>query len=187
MELVDVLEGQLGRNQQAIEAVPDSALGGSTPCPEFDTRALIAHMVGANQFFIAVARGESPGGSGAPAPDASVADLAAAHRSASEQLLRELRTPGVLDRTFDFSFTQLPGTQALGIMLVETTAHGWDLAKATGGDASIDPNLATMLLQGAQAVDAVRTPSGNPFGPAVEVPESAPPGDRFMAFLGRTP
>jgi uncharacterized protein (TIGR03086 family) len=95
--------------------------------------------------------------------------------------------PGVLDRTFDFGFAQMPGHAAVGIMVMEATVHGWDLAKATGQDTTIDPTLATMLLEGASALDAVRNEEGNPFGFAVDVPVDASPADKLIAASGRQP
>jgi uncharacterized protein (TIGR03086 family) len=63
--------------------------------------------------------------------------------------MRLLRQAGTLDRTFDFGFAQMPAPMGLGMMLMETTVHGWDLAKATGQDTAIDPDVAAMLLEGA--------------------------------------
>jgi uncharacterized protein (TIGR03086 family) len=187
MDLVATLEGQLDRNTKAMANTPKEKHAAATPCPEFDARTLMNHMVLANYFFASVAKGERLEGDGSDMPDMLGDDPAAAHQASAQQLIDALRGPGVLDRTFDFGFAQMPGQGALGIMVMEATVHGWDLAKATGQDASIDPTLATMLIDGASALDGVRNEQGNPFGFAVEVPTDAPPGDRLIALAGRQP
>ena len=68
--------------------------------------------------------------------------------------------------------------------------HGWDLARATGQAANLDPDVAAKLLEFAQMAipDTFRGPEGQaPFGAAIDVSESAPAADRLAGFLGRTP
>jgi uncharacterized protein (TIGR03086 family) len=186
VDLVATLEGQLARNTKAMANTPKEKHSASTPCPQFDARTLMNHMVLANQFFASVAKGERLEGDGSGI-DALGDDPAQAHRESAQQLIDVLRAPGTLDRIFDFGFAQMPGQGAVGIMVMEATVHGWDLAKATGQDASIDPTLASMLIEGASALDAVRNEEGNPFGFAVDVPADASPGDRLIALAGRQP
>jgi uncharacterized protein (TIGR03086 family) len=187
MDLIATLEMQLERNTEAMANTPPEQHSARTPCPEFDARALMNHMVGANYFFASVAEGQRLEDDGSGSPDLLGDDAAAAHHASATQLVSMLRRPGVLDRTFDFGFAQIPGQAALGLMVMETTIHGWDLAKATGQDATIDPALAEMLIAGAKALDSVRNEQGNPFGFVVDVPDSAPPGDRLIALSGRQP
>jgi len=67
--------------------------------------------------------------------------------------------------------------------------HGWDLAKATGQDATIEPDeLET--LQGALAGDPASWEwqrANGWYGPPVPVPDDAPLQDRVLGFLGRDP
>ncbi len=64
--------------------------------------------------------------------------------------------------------------------------HTWDLARATGQDDRLDPDLCAQLLEGmTQMEDAIRN-SGQ-YGPAVPVPEEAPVQDRMIGFIGRDP
>jgi uncharacterized protein (TIGR03086 family) len=64
--------------------------------------------------------------------------------------------------------------------------HGWDLARATGQEPTLDPDLAEQLLAFArQAInDDMRAPR---IGPEVAVAADAPATDRLVAFMGRTP
>ncbi len=70
----------------------------------------------------------------------------------------------------------------------EQFTHGWDLARAIGYHADLDPGLATDLLSQARLVitDAYRGPDGQAlFGPVVAVPSGAAPADQLAGFLGR--
>jgi uncharacterized protein (TIGR03086 family) len=64
--------------------------------------------------------------------------------------------------------------------------HTWDLARATGQDDRLDPDLCTQLLEGmTQMEDLIR--SSGQYGPAVPVPEDAPVQVRMIGFIGRDP
>jgi uncharacterized protein (TIGR03086 family) len=64
--------------------------------------------------------------------------------------------------------------------------HGWDLARALGQSTDLDPELAAQLLGASMIPDEFRGPDGQaPFGPKVDVPESAPAADRLAGVLGR--
>lgn len=184
--MLDQLKDQLDKNAQLIAAVKADQMTRSTPCPKYDTHALINHMIAGNYFFIEIAQGNTVDGSGEP-PDMVGNDPVGSYQQSVNALMETLNQPGVMERAFRFPFGEMPGAMATGIWLMETTVHGWDLAKATGQDTSIDPQIAAMLLQGAQAVDGMRNPEGNPFGPKVDVPEDASAGDKLVGFLGRTP
>jgi uncharacterized protein (TIGR03086 family) len=71
---------------------------------------------------------------------------------------------------------------------VEQFTHGWDLARAIGYRADLDPGLATELLGRARlaVTDAFRGRDGQAlFAPAVEAPAGTGPADQLAAFLGR--
>jgi uncharacterized protein (TIGR03086 family) len=184
--MLDDLEAQLQKNTQLIKAVTEDQLSMPTPCPAFDVRALINHMVQVNGYFGTVATGTSQSAT-SETFDVIGDDPAGAHEQSVEALLKVLSEQGVMDRTFNTGVLEVPASVALQMMVVEVTVHGWDLAKAIGADTSIDPELATRLLEPAKNNEGRRRPDGNPFGPAVEVPPTASPGDRLVAYLGRTP
>jgi uncharacterized protein (TIGR03086 family) len=118
-------------------------------------------------------------------------DLAATHRAAGDAAVRAFGAPGALQRSVVLPVGQVPGEVALGLALTDAVVHGWDLAKATGQDTTIDESLATMLLAGLeQSVTAdMRQPGGAMpvFAPAFPVDAGRPAGERLVAFLGRQP
>jgi uncharacterized protein (TIGR03086 family) len=72
------------------------------------------------------------------------------------------------------------------IVFMEHLTHGWDLAKATDQDTRMPADLVAECMELAVPMDKMLRMPGV-CGPAVDVPESASPQDRFVAFMGRTP
>ncbi|MFA1537497.1 TIGR03086 family metal-binding protein [Actinomadura monticuli] len=64
--------------------------------------------------------------------------------------------------------------------------HTWDLAKATGQDARLDPAFCAELLGGMEAMEEVLRSSGQ-YGPRVDVPGDADVQTRLLGFIGRDP
>jgi uncharacterized protein (TIGR03086 family) len=69
---------------------------------------------------------------------------------------------------------------------IEVTIHGWDVAVACGLHRPIPDDLADELLD-LSAVLIRDSDRPGRFGPPVPVPADAAPGDRLLAFLGRSP
>jgi len=166
-----------------VARVRPDQLGLPTPCALWDVRALIGHLVEANQLF-AVAAGAEP--AVLPADDPL-----AAYPASTEAVRRAWHQPGVLDRHVRLPFGALLGAVAVRMHFVDHLVHGWDLAVATGQDATLDPVLAsaahdemTTALAGVPRGPDV---AGGPFGPPVPWPDDAPVHERLVAFLGRRP
>jgi uncharacterized protein (TIGR03086 family) len=64
--------------------------------------------------------------------------------------------------------------------------HTWDLARATGQDATLDPEKCAVMLAGMEPLDEVLRQSGQ-YGPRVVVPDDADVQTRLIAFIGRDP
>ena len=73
-----------------------------------------------------------------------------------------------------------------GFTTLDITVHGWDLAKATGQDATLDADLAEDVLGFARQTisDTTRAPR---IGPEVAVAPDATVTDQLVGYLGRRP
>ena len=114
----------------------------------------------------------------------------ASYAEGSKRAVAAFNAPGALEKTVKLPFGEMPASAFLMMAANDQFQHGWDLAKATGQAATLDPDVAEQLLGFARAAipDAFRGPDGKaPFGPAVSVPESASAADQLAGFLGRTP
>ena len=80
----------------------------------------------------------------------------------------------------------MPGGNFIMIPITDMIIHKWDLAKATGQNATIDNALAELGIQVLTLVLAGGR-EGGAFGPEVIVPASASAQDRLLGLSGRTP
>lgn len=186
MDMLQLYRDQLDRMGDLIAGVRSDQMDEQTPCAEFDTRALINHIIGGTAMMGIIAEGGTVDVDG-PTPDLAGEDPVSVYAGAKRKALDGFSAPGAMERQFAFPFGTLPGPMALAVALTETVIHGWDLAKATGQDTTIDPGLAETLLAGAQRMLGPQAREGGAFGPAVDVPDDASPTDKLVAFMGRRP
>lgn len=59
MSDIDVLEGVLEKDTALIAGVSPDRLAAPTPCPDYDVRDMIRHIVGWSRVFAAAANGRS--------------------------------------------------------------------------------------------------------------------------------
>jgi uncharacterized protein (TIGR03086 family) len=64
--------------------------------------------------------------------------------------------------------------------------HTWDLARATGQDETLDPEVVHDMLIGMEPLDDMLRASGQ-YGPKVDVGADADEQTRLIAFTGRDP
>jgi uncharacterized protein (TIGR03086 family) len=167
-----------------LAKVQPADLDAPTPCASWDVRALINHFVGTARWWAGVLAGD-PGDTNA---DYAGSDYVAAYEESIRIALEAFEADGALDRMVRLPFGEFPGTVVRGMAALDQFAHGWDLARAIGYPADLDPDLADHLLAQARIaiVDAFRGPDGvAPFGPVQQAPAGAGPADQLAAFLGR--
>lgn len=180
---VDLLEGVLAKTGDLVGGAGESQWERPTPCPQYDVRALISHIVGWAQVFAASASGEEPPGD--PASYTAGSWAAADFRTAASRMVDGWRELG-FDRKVRMTGGELPAEMVFNMTLMEYLTHGWDLAVATGQPVPYTSDEAEQTLVRAQATlrDEYR---GDAFGPKVEVGEDADAVSRLVAFLGREP
>jgi len=178
------LEQAIATTRGVLTGVSKEQLGDATPCAQWKVSDLINHIVGGQYFFEAGAIGQPPAGG---ETDYSAGDFVAAFDEAAQHSVAAFRADGVMEKTLTLPFGQMPGAAFCAIAATDTFTHGWDLAKATGQDTTLNDELAAQLLTGAKMFiqPAFRSPEGNPFGPEEQAPEGASNADQLAAFLGR--
>ncbi|HEU0132083.1 MAG TPA: TIGR03086 family metal-binding protein [Mycobacteriales bacterium] len=184
MSDVDVLEGVLDKGATLIENVRPEQHGDPTPCPEYDVKTLVFHMVGWLRAFAEGANGRTfEGDPNAYASDDPAGDF----RAAAAECVRGWREHGT-DRTVKLSSMELPAANVLGMTLMEYVTHGLDLARATGQEPPFtDDELAVTYDRAVATLPDQYRGEGMPFAHAVPVPDDAPVRDRLLGFMGRTP
>jgi uncharacterized protein (TIGR03086 family) len=178
--LDQALQGTLA----VLAKVRPEDLDGPTPCASWDVRALVNHFIGTARWWAATI---SEGG-GVIEADYAAGDFVAAYEESIRIAVTAFGADGALAKTIRLPFGDFPGIVLLSLATMEQFTHGWDLARAIGRPADLDPGLAAGLLSLARlaVADAFRGPDGQAlFGPAREAPAGAGPADRLAAFLGR--
>ncbi|MFT7835521.1 TIGR03086 family metal-binding protein [Saccharothrix sp. BKS2] len=183
MNLLELNRAALDLTLELWAELDEEHLGLPTPCAGWTVRELMRHQVEVTAGFAAAALGTAPGG---PASD----DALVAYRAAADAATAAFRADGFLDRTAVFpGFGPRPARELVAAHFVDNLVHAWDLRRALGVDAALDPELAgaahRMALRYPTTPD-VRGP-GAPFAHPVGVPEDAPVTDRLVGLLGRSP
>ncbi len=184
---VTELERALRSTMAILAKVEPGQLDAPTPCASWDVRALINHFTGTARWWAGVVTGEDSAGDDTPADDAA-GDYVAAYREAGKLAVAALGAEDVPGRMIRLPFGEFPGAVVIAMAGLDQFTHGWDLARAIGYPADLDPEVAANLLSHARVAitDGFRGPDGvAPFGPATEAPAGAGPADQLAAFLGR--
>ena len=156
-----------------------------TPCASWQVRDLIDHFIGTARWAAASIAGRDE----STEADCAAGDVRARYDDSARAALAAFGADGALERTVTLEFGDLSGIALMGLAAGDQFVHGWDLARAIGYDAELDPELAEVLLGLARmsVPDENRGPDGlAPFGPIVLAPADARPADRLAAFLGRS-
>ena len=182
-----LLEHALEQTAAIVSAIGGGQADLATPCPDWDVRALVRHLVGQDlRNFGVVARGGTADWQ-APADELGE-DWGTAFRDRAAQLMAVWRAADLEEQV------ALPGggQAALGgridQQIAELAMHGWDLTVATGQRADLDPVLAEYALGWSQKVlrPEFRGPD-RAFGAEVPVPPEAPAYQRLAGWFGRDP
>lgn len=158
-----------------IEGTPPDRWSSPSPCDRWSARDVVAHVV---DFSAKVLR-EKAGVSDAP-ECTDFDDPAVAFRGTREAVQRVLDDPGTPSKVAGY---------LEGALSFDLPQHGWDLAVATGQDATMDGGevefLWTSLTREPMVWEWQR--SNGWYGKPVPVPEDAPLQDRVLGLLGRDP
>jgi uncharacterized protein (TIGR03086 family) len=151
---------------------------------EWDVRGLINHLVAGNQWMVENVRtGNAPRPSGEDAiGDRSPMD---AYTESWNAMIAAFEEPGAMQRTLQMPFGEFPVAAAAALRFGDTIAHTWDLAKATGQDTNIAPELCEAALAMArQRLEGQLRGQGR-FKEEVPVPADACAADRLAGYLGK--
>jgi uncharacterized protein (TIGR03086 family) len=159
-----------------------------TPCAEWNVRELVRRITWWPLLGSALLRDAEQ-----PAVDERdfVGDEAAvAYRAAAHELLTAMNEPGCLEGMVASPLGEMPASVWARFVFVNQLTHGWDLATATGNDATIPPSLlevADRLVRGIFLAQGMMPRMPELFDVEVPVSDTATPTQRFVAFLGREP
>jgi len=156
-----------------------------TPCTDWNVRELVNHTIGVMHGIACGVSGQP--GSGDDITDFTAGDGAeAAFEQAVATSLAAWAAEGVFEGPVNIGAGEMPAEVAIGINVLDTLTHAWDLDEALGLDRSMDPAVAEAALAASKMIVSDDLRPGR-FAPEVAIADDAPAHDRLAAFLGRTP
>lgn len=184
-----VLKLAFDQTHAALAAVRPEQLTQPTPCRSWTVSALVGHIVHDLDAFLQQARGERADW-GAPAP-ALTDGWADAFRTKADQVMDAWWAAGDLSGTITLPIGEAPATTPVYQAITEFAVHSWDVARATGHDTELSPEVAEAALSWAPSMLRPEfrgsESDGMAFGPEKPVSDAAPVYERLAGFFGRDP
>lgn len=191
-EIADRYQRRADAFDSLIAAVRPEQWADPSPCAKWMALDVVRHIVDMHGVMM------RPLGrtlSAAPSVDD---DPLAAFRAARADVEAVLADPALATREGDTPSGRATAEQHIDrVVSQDLPLHGWDLAMATGQDATIQPEDVERSLDGMQGMppellEQFRTPGAfgpgvEVFGPEVKVPETASAQDRLLGYIGRDP
>ncbi|MBO1334920.1 TIGR03086 family metal-binding protein [Streptomyces sp. VRA16 Mangrove soil] len=182
-DMVSRIQQAVDGTEAVVGAIGDTQWHRPTPCPGWDVRAELNHVVGGIRIYAA----ELTGGEAGAAHEADWLgdDPRGAFARAAELDRAAWRRPDALDGEVRLGFGTVPAPMAAQIHLTELMVHGVDLAVAVGAERLIDEVACARLLAEMRAMDFGTFRRPGMFGPEIPAPAGAPAHRGLLAFLGR--
>jgi len=169
---------------ERVHGIREDQWGLPTPCEGWDVRALVAHLVDEQLWTAPLLEGRTieevaPGIPSDPLGDDPVGAWDRAVRDAREGV--DHTDPGAIAH---LSFGDVPAEEYVMQLFADLVVHAWDLARATGQDERLDPELVEDLATWFDGnEDAYR--GAGVIGERVEVAPGADAQTKLLARFGR--
>ena len=171
-----------GAFEDLVGAVRPEQWSNPSPCDEWDARGVVEHIVFMHGVML------RPLGRELSDAPSTAQDPLTAFRAARDDVESALAEPSIASSRVDTPMGAVTFEQHVdAVVSGDMVLHGWDLARATGQDETMDPTEVERITRELAAIpeDVLRRPGV--LGPRVEVPDSASPQDKLLGFLGRDP
>ncbi len=185
MDVAELHRRAVGEFGRRVYAIDDGQWELPTPCADWDVRALVNHLVSENRWTPPLMAGKTVGEVG----DRFDGDLLGgeprrAWDESSREAVAAVGEPGAVERTVHLSSGDAVGREYAMQLFADHLVHAWDLARATGGDERLDPQLVTACADWFSPMEEVYRGAGV-IGPAPPVSTDADPQTSLLAKFGR--
>jgi uncharacterized protein (TIGR03086 family) len=184
-DIVKVHRQALDATGRVVAGIASNQWTVPTPCEGWDVRSLVNHVVSGNLWAAELGAGRTIKDVGDRLDgDVLGRDPVAAYDASALVAGDVFAAIGALDAPCAVSYGPVPGSVYAGHRFLDVLIHGWDLAVASGQDATLDPDLVEACWEVvAPQADMLR--ASGMFGSEVEAPAGADEGTRLLALLGR--
>ncbi len=191
-EIADRYRRHADAFERKVAAVRPDQWANRSPCESWSARDVVSHIIFMHGVMLRPLGREL---STAPSVEDSTLGAFRCARADVEALLD---TPESAHTECDTPGGRMSAEQHVDQTLTDDLVlHGWDLARATGQDDTMDADAVERIWSSISALpnellEKMRTPEAfGPgvvvFGPEVAVSESAPLQDRLLGLIGRDP
>jgi len=179
--LPDVHRDALAATGSIVAGIKADQLRAKTPCEDYDVSGLLTHLISGNLWVAPLVDGKTIDEVG----DALDGDFGPdEYPRSAEEADRAFSSAGAMERPVAVSYGPVPGEVYAGHRFIDVLIHGWDLAKATGQDTALDPELVDACWTVINPQMELLKGSGM-FGTEVPVPDDADSQTKLLATLGR--
>lgn len=187
-EIAERYRRRAGTFEQKVAGVRPDQWGNQSPCEKWTARDVVDHIVGMHAYML------MPVGRTVELP----AEPLAAFRAARAAVEAVLDDPALAAQECQTPTGKMTVEEHIDqVVSDDLVLHGWDLARATGQDETMEPVDVERLWASTSAIPAevlekYRTPDAfgpgiEVFGPEITVAENAPLQDRLLGLIGRRP
>lgn len=179
--LPEVHRDALAATGRIVAGIKPDQLHAPTPCDEYDVAGLLNHLIGGNFWVAPLVEGKTIADVG----DALDRDFSLEeYDKSAEEANAAFSGPGAMQKPVAVSYGPVPAEVYAGHRFLDVLIHGWDLAKATGQDPTLDPELVEACFEVIEPQMDLLAASGM-FGTKVDVPDDADRQTKLLATLGR--
>ena len=192
---IAIFEKAANRVQEIMAGVRQEQAGDATPCTAWNVQDVMNHVIGGAEVLAGSLEGNIPEGVGGVSAVSSysgeteVSKLAEAYASEAGRAIAAARRPEAMSATTPGGMMTVP--QFLVAMATDHIIHGWDIARATGQDESLDDDVVQAAYRMMTSVEgSVFVDMGRQMGfvgPAVGIAQDAGLQDKLIAHMGRQP
>lgn len=183
-DLIDIHQRAGRATRRFLLGIASHQWAASTNCA-MDVRALVNHLVTGHEWAALLACGKTIAEVGVTLDgDILGSDPLAAYDAALGRAVAAFDRPGALEQVCHLSYGDVPLAVYCSHRILDTFIHGWDLARATGQDDTLDAELVQLTYRMFRPHAAAIQGSGA-FGTPVSVAQDADMQTRLLGMLGR--
>lgn len=187
LDLADVHARALEHTRGIVEGVPSDQLAGTTPCDGWNVADLLNHVVSGNFWVGPLVAGQTIDEVGDRFDGDVIGDEPARAYAESAAIAgAAFKGEGAMEAPVAVSYGPVPGSIYCGHRFIDVLVHGWDLAKATGQDTTLPPDLVLACIEVVKPQAELLAGSGA-FGTTIPVDDGADPQTVLLGLLGRAP
>ena len=175
----------LASTRAYVNAAKTDQWQGLTPCSERDVKQAAKHNIGENLWAAELFNRKRIEEVGSRLDgDLAGTDPAGAYAASVEAATLVVSAPGAMEAICHLSSGDYSDSDVAAQLVMDLLVHGWDIAKATGQDSRLDPELVQACLPIVKQL-TIQFRSAGVFGENLPVDADADPQTRLLAMVGR--